>query len=87
MRSGDAKVPHVRTTVTIDDSLYRDVKAMAAASGRTVGSLVEEALRAALLRAEPVAEPTSPMPRASGAPLAGIDLDDSAALLEVMDAR
>ena len=36
-------------TVTIDDDLYRRTKALAASTGRTVGSVVEEALRAELL--------------------------------------
>lgn len=77
----------MRTTLTIDDELYRQTKALAAATGRTVGSVVEEALRVALLRQEGASTPTTPMPSSVGSPLSGVDLDDSAALLDVMDAR
>jgi hypothetical protein len=38
----------VRTTLVIDDDLYRRVKAKAAVEGRKVTALVEEGLRAAL---------------------------------------
>ncbi len=38
----------MRTTLVIDDELYRRVKAKAALEGRTVTELVEDGLRAAL---------------------------------------
>lgn len=84
MHCCDAKVQEVRTTITIDDEVYRQVKALAAATGRSVGSVAEEALRVHLARAKRDAAPVSPLPVSPGAPLAGVDLDDSAELLEVM---
>ena len=47
----------VRTTLNIPDELYRDVRVRAAQDGRTVTSLVEEALRAALAEHQ---EPRAP---------------------------
>ena len=74
----------MRTTLTIDDEVYRQTKALAAATGRSVGSVVEEALRVALARAQHATAPVGPLPVSNGAPMSGVDLDDSAALLDVM---
>ncbi|MEO7837544.1 MAG: ribbon-helix-helix protein, CopG family, partial [Acidimicrobiales bacterium] len=38
----------MRTTIRIDDALYRQVKARSAAAGRTVASVIEDAVRRAL---------------------------------------
>ncbi|HET6340803.1 MAG TPA: CopG family transcriptional regulator [Gemmatimonadota bacterium] len=77
----------MRTTVRLPDDLMRDVKRAAAESGRSLTSLIEDALREALARrresrrSEPVRLPTF---RGTGvAP--GVDLDDSAALLDLME--
>lgn len=48
-------LPHMRTTLNLSDELYRAVKVRAATDGRTVTSVVEEALRTML--AEHLAEP------------------------------
>ena len=72
--------------MNIDDDLYRQVKARAAEAGRTVTSVVEDALRLELARLEarpkfrglPVAEET-------GAPLPGVDLNDGRALRARLD--
>ncbi len=78
----------MRTTVRLDDELFRRTKALAAQTGRTLTAVIEDALREALARQrgsrgrQPVALPTF-----KGRGLQpGIDLDDSAGLLEVMDA-
>ncbi|MDP9221551.1 MAG: DUF2191 domain-containing protein [Actinomycetota bacterium] len=75
----------VRTTVNLPDDLLRAAKQAAVASGRTFTKVLEDALRAALsspsaTRRGPVRLPTSP-----GRPRPGVDLDDSAALLELME--
>lgn len=73
--------------MTIDDEVYRQTKALAAATRRSVGSVVEEALRAALaLRAQP-SPSRKPLPTSPGSLLPGVDLDDSASLLDLMEAR
>ena len=77
----------MRTTVTIDDDVYRQTKEVAARTGRSVGSVVEEALRAALARhMDTPAAPTS-LPTSPGGLRPGVDLDDSAALLDLMEGR
>jgi Arc/MetJ family transcription regulator len=42
----------MRTTITIDEALLREAKIMAARTDRTVSSVLEEALREMLSRAE-----------------------------------
>ena len=78
----------MRTTIRIDVRLLREAKARAAESGRTLNAVVEEALRAALARRasgphEPLALPTF----RGGRLQPGVDLDDSASLLDLMDDR
>lgn len=77
----------MRTTVRIDHQLLAEAKAQAARSGRTLAAVVEDALRAALARRDrpgidrPPELPTSP----GGRLQPGVDLDDSAALLDLME--
>ena len=77
----------MRTTIKIDDTLLAEAKARAADSGRTLNAVVEDALREAFARravADHRLGPTLPVFR--GARLVpGVDLDDSAALLEQME--
>jgi hypothetical protein len=84
MHPNAAKMQQVRTTLTIDDEVYRQIKSLAAVTGRSVGSVVEEALRVALARAQQGPAPVRPLPVSAGTPLSGVDLDDSAALLDTM---
>jgi hypothetical protein len=75
----------MRTTVTIDDSLYRTVKARAAQAGRTVSAVIEDAIRASLDRGRPGAEPEElPVYGGSGVQ-PGVDLTSDAALRDRMD--
>ena len=82
----------MRTTILLPDALYRDTKAAAAASGRTVTSLIEDALRERLGRRTPGPK----RPRRVRLPVfhggkkgvrPGVDLDDSAGLVDLMDGR
>ena len=77
----------MRTTIKIDDQLLAEAKARATASGRTLNAVVEDALREALAR-RPVPgrrrKPALPTLR-GGQLLPGVDLDDSAALLDLME--
>lgn len=76
----------MRTTIRIDDDLYRSVKAEAARSGRTVGELIEDAVRLALRRGATGADELPELPVADGTGLLpGVDLDDARALRTVMD--
>ena len=78
-----------RTTVRLDDDLFRKTRAFAAETGRTLTAVIEDALREVLARQHarreraPVALPTF---RGQGLQ-PGVDLDDSAGLLDIMNDR
>lgn len=80
----------IRTTLNIEDDLLRNAKRLAAQRSATLTSVIEDALRMELLRArdlrtrEPLELRTFGDPADGVAP--GVDLDDSAALLELMEA-
>jgi len=77
----------MRTTVRLNDELLREAKRAAAESGHTLTALIEEALRERLARRtrgpkrEWIELPTEP-----GGPQAGVDIDNSAGLLDLMEA-
>jgi hypothetical protein len=75
-----------RTTIRLDDQLLKDAKATAAASGRTFTELVETALRETIARPKkgPSRERVT-LPTFKGALMPGVDLDDSAGLLNLME--
>lgn len=84
----DEMMSTMRTTITIDDELYRTVKQRAAQSGRTVGEIIEDAVRRALDHRPGAAdEPLAPLPTYGGTGvLPGVDLTSNAALRDAMDA-
>lgn len=76
----------MRTTIKIDDRLLAEAKARAATSGRTLNAVVEDALREALSRRVRTGGGRVELPTFPGSRLLpGVDLDDSAALLERME--
>lgn len=80
----------VRTTLILPDALYREVKSTVAASGETMTSFVEEALRDALRRRisdAPARVDFVVVPTGSGGLQPGVELDDGAALLDAMEGR
>ena len=75
----------MRTTIRIHDDLYRQVKAEAALTGRTIGQLIEDAVRLSLRREAPNGDlPAMPVYGGSGT-LPGVDINDSRALRDLMD--
>jgi len=77
----------MRTTIRLDDQLLAEVKQLAARTGRTLTAIIDDALRQMLARQQQatVRRPVR-LPTASGNGLQpGVDLDDSAALLDLMD--
>ena len=76
----------MRTTIRIDDALYRQVKARSAIAGRTVASVIEDAVRR-LLAEEGVAErhPFTVQASGAGGLRPGVDLSSSTALREALD--
>lgn len=76
----------MRTTIRIDESLYRQAKARAAESGRSVSQVIEDAVREALSPRPRGAASTRPLPVFGGSGvLPGVDLSSNAALLDQMD--
>jgi hypothetical protein len=77
----------MRTTLRIDDQLLRDAKKAAAETGRTLTAVVEDALRQALANGNRRAKPSRlRLPTLDlGETMPGVDLDNSAALLDLMD--
>lgn len=78
----------MRTTVRLDDQLLKEAKLRAAASGKTMSEVLEEAIRRGFTTTEPLParrylklrsfKGTGTMP--------GVDIYDSAALLDILDA-
>jgi hypothetical protein len=79
----------MRTTIRLDDALLRRAKAAAAVRGVSLNSLIADAVRAALApraATSRVSEaPRARIPTFKGRGLrAGVDLDDSSALADLM---
>ena len=80
----------MRTTVNIDDRLLQQAKQRSLAENRTLGQVIEDALRQVLL-----AQPKSnakrsfvPLKTYMGSGLQpGVDLSDSSALMDLMEDR
>ena len=78
----------MRSTIQIDDNLHDLARKHAIAKGKTFTALVEEALREKLLARE-----TSPKPKkrvilktvGGNGVLPGVELDNNAALLDLME--
>jgi hypothetical protein len=76
----------MRTTIRIDDEVYRRVKAKAARLGRPVAELIEEAVRDSLRTSPREARPVEPLPVFGGSGTQpGVDLGSNAAVRDVMD--
>jgi len=77
----------MRRTIRLDAGLLREAEALAVRTGRTLTSLIEDALREALAREPGVVRSGRaevPVHRGKGL-LPGVDLDSSTALLELME--
>lgn len=77
----------MRTTIRLDDDLLNQIKQLAARSDKTLTSVIEDALREMMARRQETKErePVS-LTTVSGHGLQpGVDLDDSAALLSLME--
>ena len=79
----------MRTTIRLDDDLLREAKKLAAVTGRTLAAVVEDALREALSRrpAERRGEQVRLRTFRGRGLMSGVNLDDSASLLGMMDRR
>jgi hypothetical protein len=77
----------MRTTIRINDQLLAEAKRLAARTGRSLTAVVEDALREVVAR-QGVSGQRAPVRLTTvggRGVLPGVDLDDSAALLELME--
>jgi hypothetical protein len=77
----------MRTTIRLDEHLLTEAKQRAARSGTTLTALIEQALRESFSRREdrPEKGPVKLPAWGHGWVRAGVDLDDSASLLDLME--
>ena len=76
----------MRTTIRLDDALFTEPKKLAAESGRTLTAVIEDSLRQSLTRRRTSTRERVELPVFHGTGLQpGVDLYDSAALLELME--
>lgn len=76
----------MRTTIRLPEDLLQSAKLLAVQSGRTLTAVIEEALRAALASASAPQKVAVSLPTyGSGGVRPGVDLDDTASLLELME--
>lgn len=70
----------------IKDELHRTVKERAARSGRTVGELIEDAIRQSVATLPPAPKQLTPLPVfGGGGVLPGVDLSSNQAVRDIMD--
>lgn len=78
----------MRTTIRIDEQLLKEAKLLAIQSGKSLTAVIEDALRESLSRQQGAGqrEPVHLVTFSGQGLLPGVDLDDSAALLDIMEA-
>lgn len=79
----------MRTTVRLDEPLLSEAKKHAAETGQTLTALIEDSLRETLARRKhPVKRRRVRLPTFPGGRVRpGVDLDDTSALLDLMEGR
>lgn len=77
----------MRTTVRLDDALLKRARREAARRNVTLTSLIDQGLRLAMQPQAPERKPRKSLPvcTAGGGTLPGVNLNDSAGLLDIMD--
>lgn len=76
-----------RTTLVLEDDLFRHLKQEAAANGRTIRDVVNALLRRALAGLRPRRRYRLKWPTARGRLRPGVNLDDRATLYDLMEGR
>lgn len=79
----------MRTTIRLEDRLFREVKRLAADMHRTFTAIIEDAIRELLARRRRSrSAPPAELPTFRGRGLQpGVDLDHAAALFDLMEGR
>ena len=77
----------MRTTIRIDEQLLKEAKQLAIQRKKSLTAIIEDALRESLSRQNTAGQrPPVHLPTCSGKGLLpGVDLDDSASLLDLME--
>lgn len=76
----------MRTTINIDDDLFAELKKSATDTGRTLAATIQDAVRESLYRRGETEHPAVELPVFHGTGvMPGVDLKDSAALLDLMN--
>jgi hypothetical protein len=77
----------MRTTIRIDEQLLKEAKQLAARRGKSLTSIIEDALRESLARQHEAGqrERVRLITFSGKGLLPGVDLDDSATLLDLME--
>ena len=77
----------MRTTIDLPDDLLSEAKERAVREGRSLSEVVGDAVRSSFTRTAPPAERATKLPTFTGGGglQPGVDLDDSAALLDLME--
>jgi hypothetical protein len=78
----------MRTTIRLEDRLLAEAKQVALETGTTLAAVIEDALRERLARRRAGSRPEPVRPTTVGGKgvQPGVDLDDSAALRDLMEA-
>jgi K+-transporting ATPase c subunit len=79
----------MRTTIRIDEQLLEEAKREAIRQKKSLTAVIEDALRAALARQQNAGKriPVKLVTFSGKGLLPGVDLDDSAALLDLMESK
>jgi hypothetical protein len=80
----------MRTTIRLDEKLLREAKRLAAESGTTLTALIEESLRERIARKKAGTRARPPVrlhTAGKGGVRPGVDLDDTASLIDLMEGR
>ena len=86
IRARDAYDALVRTTLTISDDLLREARLLAIRTCRSLGDVVDDALRVLLAQSGARSTAEVVLPRYGGSGLLpGVDLDDKESLAALLD--
>ena len=80
----------MRTTIRLDENLLKEAKRQAAESGMTLTAIIEDSLRERLARRKSAAAKREQIrlhTAGKGGVRPGVDLDDSATLIDAMENR
>jgi hypothetical protein len=75
-----------RTTINLDEAIYRKVKRIAREKGQSLARTIQELLRSAMAPKKRTPRQPAPLHRRNG-PQAGVDISDRDRLYDLMEGR